>query len=218
MPSHYTATSEGFFGMSDSTLLIEISGYRTTIVDDYITLVMKWERAMGKYAEVRIRNHSRRNKNKLWRSVKKWQFYRVSKSLCRYPARSKRTTWQGKPQKQKEIYEEPGKASNRGIIEIELLKSRIESNIGPNGEMTTKLTRHQKRNLKLSHWLIPYCELSELILTSRIRFLLSFLDPTANATSCIFPMVCKIVTLDATKIKQQYYGDRADIAQESAKA
>ena len=89
----------------------------------------------------------------------------------------------------------------------------IETNPGPTGETTAKLAKYQMWACELSQWMIPYCEQCELTLTGRIQLLLSFLDPTADATFGIIPMASRIMALDAPALKQHYYSHQEHITQ-----
>ena len=61
-----------------------------------------------------------------------------------------------------------GKTDDRIIIETDLLRSGIEANPGPTGEMTTKMPRYQKWTRSLSQWLVPYVKRCETTLTCRV--------------------------------------------------
>ena len=113
---------------------------------------------------------------------------------------------------------ELGNKDDRLIIESELLKAGIESNPGPSSEMTSKMPRYQKWSRKLSQWLLPYVKRCETTLTTRVQLLLSFLDPTADSTSCIFPMVCRIINLLAAELKRDFFSNQAAVTQATIEA
>ena len=60
-------------------LLTHLTGQRMVLSDDSITLWVKWEEKMNNFTEVRRYNLSRKDRNKLWRSVQKWQSRRKIK-------------------------------------------------------------------------------------------------------------------------------------------
>ena len=129
-------------------------------------------------------------RRRLWRNLRKLRFRQCLLRMKRQ-ASSQRRSW-GQTQKEtgsnaKIVEQQHGKTDDRIIIETDLLRSGIEANPGPTGEMTAKMPRYQKWTRSLSQWLVPYVKRCEATLTCRVQLLLSFLDPTAEATACIFP-------------------------------
>ena len=56
---------------------------------------------------------------------------------------------------------------------------------------------------------MPYVKRCETTLTCRVQLLFSFLDPTSEATACIFPMVTRIMSMEAAELKDKFYGNQA---------
>ena len=104
----------------------------------------------------------------------------------------------------KKIGKESGIQDNRIQVETGLLKAGIESNSGPVNEVTTKLPRYTKWTRELAEWVIPYVTKCELNLTNRTQLLFSFLDPNSPGTSYIFPVVCKLLEVDTSFLKDNY--------------
>lgn len=101
-----------------------------------------------------------------------------------------------------------GKTRDRIIIEKDLLRAGIKANPGPTGEMTVKMPCYEKYTRSLSQCLLTYVKRCETKLNCRVQRLFSFVDPIAETTACISPIVTSIMSMEAAELKDTFYANQ----------